>query len=142
MRRPIFNSSHPSLVRAAGDPNSGEDPEDMVLDGAELKQKRGAATVLALLVSLLFSYAPAAAQVESDRTARLGPTELVKRAALVRASVRAEADDEDPVLLPPQPRVHTETTTIRPAGTFQPVQISSAARSAPRAYRARAPPAA
>ena len=113
-----------------------------MLDGAELKQKRGAATVLALLVSLLFSYAPAAGQVESDRTARLGPTELVKRAALVRASVRAEADDEDPVLLPPPPRVQTETATIRPAGTFWPVQISSAARSAPHAYQARAPPAA
>lgn len=112
-----------------------------MVDGHELKQKRGAVTVLALLVSLLLGYAPAAAQASPDRSASLGPTELVKRGQALRTSVRAEADDADPELASAEPpKVRTELAWLRPAGSSYPLVDTGEPRRAPLAYRARAPP--
>jgi hypothetical protein len=115
-----------------------------LVDGADVTRKSGAATVLALLVSLLLGYAPAAAQAETDRSTRLGPMELVKRGAALRAAVRGDAEDPetDTALLPPPPRVRTEAFAARPADSLRPIAHSHNDRRAPRAYRARAPPAA
>lgn len=113
-----------------------------MVDGAELRRKRGAATVLALLVSFLFGYAPAAAQVDLDRSARLAPAELTKRTATLRTTVRSQADDDADLILAPPPLVHTELVSIQPTGETPSVETFSEPGNPPLAYRARAPPAA
>lgn len=115
-----------------------------MVDGEDLKRKRGTATVLALLVSFLFGYAPAQAQSQADRSARLGPAEIVKRAVPLRATARSEADDTDSeeALLPPPPRIVTERSAVRPAGDTPRAIGCNPSRPTPLAYRARAPPAA
>ena len=116
-----------------------------MVDGTELRAKRGTFTVLALLVSFLLGYAPAAAQTEADsRSARLGSTELVKRGTALRTTIRGQSEDGDQetALLSLPPSVVTIGLGVRPA-----TSITDAGQAAPipgrlHAYRARAPPAA
>lgn len=112
-------------------------------DGVDLKRKRGTVTVLALLVSFLFGYAPATAQV-SVSDARFGTPELVKRGQALRTAVRTSADDrdDDAALLPPPPRIVTALLALRPvAAPAAPVR-DDAPQQPSASYRARAPPAA
>jgi hypothetical protein len=115
-----------------------------MVDGEDLKRKRGAVTVLALLVSLLFGYGPAAAQAQSDGSARLAPAELAKRTVPLRTSLRSQADDPDSeeAFVAAPPRVVTETGAARPAAAPACFTGCGVPHPRPLAYRARAPPAA
>ena len=103
-------------------------------------------TVLALLLSLLLGFAPAAAAAaEVDRGAvRLGKTEVGKASALLRTGGRFQNDDHegDELLAAPPARIVTFSLWQYPAEAA--AAPSGAGTGAPhaRAYRARAPPAA
>ena len=102
-------------------------------------------TVLALLLSLLLGFAPAAAAAEGDRSAvRVGKTEVGKASALLRAGGRVQSDDHDgdELLAAPPARIVTFSLWQYPAEAA--AAPSGAGTGAPhaRAYRARAPPAA
>lgn len=117
-----------------------------MVDGDDVKRKGGAVTVLALLVTFLLGYAPAAAQTTTDGNgARLGTAELVKRGAALRTSVRSgQPDDQDfdSAIVPPSPDTITEILDIRAAGVEACIERAAAPRRCPSAYRARAPPTA
>ncbi len=109
------------------------------------RSRQGTVTVLALLLSLLLGYAPAAAAAEADRGAvRLGKFEAGKAGAVLRSAGRlhsADADKDDLLAAVP-PGVVVASLWIYPAQASP--AAAGAAPRAPltRAYRARAPPAA
>lgn len=114
-------------------------------DGQDVKRRQGAVTALALLVSFLFGFAPIAAQAAPSGDARLGSVEVAKRGTPLRTSIRSsQSDDQDDgiALLPPPPLVVTELSSIRAIAAGATPARTAAPRLAPRAYRARAPPAA
>ena len=101
-------------------------------------------TVLALLLSLLLGFAPAAA-AEVDRGAvRLGKTEVGKASALLRAGGRVQSDDQegDELLAAPPARILTVSLWQYPAGAAAAPRGAGIGAPHAHAYRARAPPAA
>lgn len=115
-------------------------------DEAPGRSRQGTVTVLALLLSLLLGYAPAAAaSVETDRSAaRLGKSEAAKSGAVLRTSSRLQSDDNETDELLGASAARPVTTLL-----WQHPAAAPAARAADevrpllaRAYRARAPPAA
>jgi hypothetical protein len=113
-----------------------------VIDGNEAGRKRGAVTVLALFVGLLFGAVPTA-QAGPDGRAQLGSPDLGKRGAPLRTSIRAQSDDRDTdsATLPPAPTIVTESLSARPAAAPFSTGWSPGPRPRFAAYRARAPPA-
>jgi hypothetical protein len=103
-------------------------------------------TVLALLLSLLLGYAPAAASaVHADRGAPgLGKADANKSGAVVRAGGRLQSDDreEDELLGASPARPVTQSLSQRPATTCASADVAGVSLPAVRRYRARAPPAA
>ncbi len=116
-------------------------------DEAQSRSRQGTVTVLALLLSLLLGYAPAAASsAEFDRSAaRLGKSEVGKAGAVLRTGGRLQSDDEadrEDLLAGSAPRVVTTTTWLHPAERVSARSCSDVLAPTSRAYRARAPPAA
>jgi len=117
-----------------------------VQDEAPGRSRQGTVTVLALLLSLLLGYAPAAAAgAEGDRSAvRHGKSDAAKAGALLRTGGRLDVDDQesDELLPADPPRPVASTFTQHPAAA--PVASNRAAIRVRPAYshRARAPPAA
>lgn len=113
-----------------------------MVEGNEAGRRRGAVTVLALFVGLLFGAVPAA-QAGPDGRAQLGSQELVKRGVPLRSALRSQSDDcqADSALLPPAPTIVAESLCARPAAALCSTGWSPGRRTRPTAYRARAPPA-
>ena len=150
LHRPRRNiSSHPILLPAETFLSRKERTfireEKRVLDEAQARTKRGAVTVLAFFVAMLFAQggAVSAAQLDARNTARLGQADFSKPALAHRAAVRGQADEGDgDVLLPPPTRVESAALTRRPAADAAPLVSAGPPALRRAAYRARAPPAA
>lgn len=115
-------------------------------DEAPGRSRQGTVTVLALLLSLLLGYAPAAAStVETDRAAlRLGKPDALKSGAVLRTGGRLQSDDSDRdhLLAGSSAGIVTNLLWQRPAHVAAATPFTGVAAPAPHAYRARAPPAA
>lgn len=115
-------------------------------DEAPGRSRQGTVTVLALLLSLLLGYAPAAASaVETDRSAaRLGKSEAAKSGAVLRTAARLQSDDEDrDELLAASPARPVRTRLWQhPAAALALRDVGGLRLPVATAYRARAPPAA
>jgi hypothetical protein len=102
-------------------------------------------TVLALLLSLLLGYAPAAASAAEPGSAlRLGKSDAAKAGAVPRSGSRLQSDDQDGgdlfAAVPPRPV--TLFLWLRPAAELAARELGEIHPGRIRAYRARAPPAA
>lgn len=110
------------------------------------RSRQGAVTVLALLLSLLLGYAPAAAtSAQTDRSAlRLGKSESGKASAVLRSGARAHADDKagNDLLGASPARPITASLWRHPAQSLSVGETAGERAPLTRAYRARAPPAA
>jgi hypothetical protein len=103
-------------------------------------------TVLALLLSLLLGYAPAAASTaEPDRSAlRLGKSDAAKSGAVLRSGSRLQSDDQegDQLLAAVPPRPVASSICQHPAAEPAARDPGEVCPGRTHAYRARAPPAA
>jgi hypothetical protein len=103
-------------------------------------------TVLALLFSLLFGFAPAAAAAgEVDRGAvRLGKPDAGKANISLRCGGRLQDDEQDgdELVAAPPARIVTFSLFIHPAAAAFAGGCDDKGAPSARAYRARAPPAA
>ncbi len=115
-------------------------------DEAPGRSRQGTVTVLALLLSLLLGYAPAAASAaEPGRSAlRLGKSDAAKAGAVLRSGSRLQSDDQDGgnlfAAVPPRPV--TVFLWQRPAAEPAAREHGEFPHGRIHAYRARAPPAA
>lgn len=108
------------------------------------KSGQGRVAVLTVLFGLLLNFAGSGAQLRVDgRAAHLDSREIVRTAGL-RIAARSDDDRADPdqATLPPQPRIVTALSSLRPAAIAAPAAARPAFVSTPRRYNARAPPAA
>ncbi len=103
-------------------------------------------TVLALLLSLLLGYAPAAASIaEIDRSAlRLGKSDAGKAGAVLRTGTRLQSEDQegDELLAAVPPRPLACSLSCHPAAAPAAHDIGDLRPRPTHDYRARAPPAA
>lgn len=115
-------------------------------DEAPGRGRQGTVTVLALLLSLLLGYAPAAAATAptDGSAARLGKSEAAKAGVALRAGGRLQSDDQesDDLLAGAAPRSVSTLLYLRPAASPAAPALRGFRPAGTHFYRARAPPAA